>query len=358
MDENSSGDMGGNPGVVTRHVIAGMHVKDVNEHLLAYRYASGTGARCRLNMYSYEGYPKHDPGRLGANANVYALGIAEAAAFGGGGCYAPTRQRPEFSPVRAAYNRFFSENADLYRGKLPYSQVGIIGFVLPNYYGDRATYSGVDQCLQTLMAGHVLSDIVPERVFTDEWIARYPALVVPYCAIMSASQMATLVAYARKGGKLILLGATTAARDRFGRQRDPNERKPLLEAAQLCLDSDLGAALADGAPIAAFGLCPENVAPLVRFAAYVDDPREPTELILHCVNYDVDLGTDHDRVGTVHDLALSIPLPVGRSAVRAVLETPGCTAQPLAVSSRNGRAELTVPQLRIYSVVHLSLGTG
>ncbi len=360
MDENSTGEYGTHPGVARAHIIAGLHVKHLNDNLLTYKYAAGTGARCRAALLCRSGYPKSDYDNLGPNANVGTLGIAETAAFGGGGCYLhrSTEAAPWLAQVRATYNKFFEQNANLYRSKYPFAQVGIVAFVLPNYFNDRTAFSGVDQALHVLMGKQVTADLIPERVFTAEWIGRYPALVVPSITIISDSQMSTLVNYAKAGGKLILVGKDIATRDRFGRERSAEAIQPLLDAATARYDRDLSEALAEGQALSGLQLCSPKTAPLVRFAAYGDDPYRPTELILHCVNYDVDLGLKHDRVGAVSNLELTIPLPAGTSARAAVFKAPGELDAKLKVENAEGHVRIVVPRLNIYGIVHISLQRG
>ncbi len=277
------------------HVIAGMYVTRANDSLLSYRYAAGTGAQCRANLMGYPGYPKSNPAELGANANVGALGIAEAAALGGGGCYLHDGPAgaPWLGPVRAAYNAFFARNASLYRGMYPFGQVGIAAFTLPSYFGDRTALSGVDQALHALAERHVLADLIPERVFTPEWIRRYPALVVPFAPILSDAEVDTLIGYARAGGRLVLWGDKVGSRDQLGRERGREALAKLRKAAAAWHRE--GPFPEDAPWLSEGALCPPAAAPLVRFAAYVNDPARPTRLALHCVNYDVDLGLKHDH---------------------------------------------------------------
>ena len=355
MHENSSREYGGNAGVLRKHVIAGLHVKHLNDHLLAFKYAAGTGARCRSNMFSYPGHPKTDLANLGANANAYALGLAGPAAFGGGGCYAPTRNHAWLGQVRATYNRFFRDNVALYDGKYPFGQVGLIGFVLPNYFGDRSAYRGVAQSLHVLMGRQILVDIIPERVFKPEWIARWPVLVVPRCAFISDSQLSALLDYAKQGGKLVLLGKNVGTRDQLGRERAPEQLRPLAQAATAAFETDLAEGLGRDGIFAHLPLCRHEEARLVRFAAYVDRVRNPTELVLHCVNMDVDLGTAHNRVGVVNGLELNVPLPAGTRAASGVYKAPGQTDTPVEVRNEAGRVRLTIPRLTVYGIVRLPL---
>jgi len=357
MDENSSGEYGTHPGTLTTHIVAGMYARHTNDNILAYKYATGTGFRCRMNLLCRSGYPRGDYAELGPNANVGSLGIAEASAFGGGGCYlhrAPDAH-PWLAEVRGTWNAFFDRCADDLTGKYPWGQVAVFAPVAPSYFNDHTTYSGVEHALHVLLKHKILADLVTENTFRPEWPARYQAVVVPFVPIMSDAQMQGLIDYAQAGGTLVLIGDDVAARDHLGRERAPKARQPLLDAATLHDPASIYPALAEGGPLGGMALAPRDAGPLVRMAAYTDDPAEPTELLVHLVNYDVRLGFDHDEVGSVEDLALSVPLPEGTTATAAVLRAPGAEDLDLDVSSAGGTARLTVPRLDIYAYVRLSL---
>ena len=355
MDENSSGELGGNPGASSAHIIAGLHIKGVNDNILTYKYAAGTGARCRGNVLAYAGHPNSDPEGLGAGYNTAVLAMAEPAAFGGGGCYAPVGGAQDLERAIALMNDFFDANRGLLAGKYPFGRVGVLGFALPNYFDDATAYAATGQVLKLLMRAHILADIIPERVFTPDWIARWPALVVPHVRIMSDSQLQALVDYAKAGGKLVLLGSEIATRDQLGRERPAEEIQPLLEAASASHGLDFSACVREGGPLHGLALCDREVAPEARFAAYVDHPDRPTELILHAVNYDVQLGTAHGEVGEVENLGLSVPLPPGTAAASATLKAPGDRDISLTVECKADRASLTIPMLHIYGIVHIRL---
>jgi len=355
MHEHSGGELGGNPGLLRRHVIAGIGTREVNDHLYEYKVAAGTGAACRANVLAYSGYPKADPANRGANPAVAALGIAEAAAFGGGGCYAPIDFHPWYPALCATHNRFFAANTALYAGKLPYGQVGILGFVWPGFMGERGATTGTRAALREVLGRHLLADVIPERVFTPAWIARYPVLIVPGIAVLSDAQLQALIDYARQGGRLVLLGETAGRRGAFGRARSAEAVAALEQAASRRCGGDLRDAWAPGGPLAGLELCPAAAAPLVRFAAYTDALERPTEVIVHAVNYDVDLGVARGRVGVVSPLEIAVPLPAGMRAGTAVLSSPEAGAVPLAAATVAGRARLSLPRLGVYGVVRITL---
>jgi hypothetical protein len=357
MDENSTGEYGTHPGMIQSHVIAGIYNTHVNDNILSYKFATGAGTRCRVNLLCRSGYPRSEPGELGANANTGSLGIAESAAFGGGGCYLNRGplQSPWLNPVRATWNAFLADNRDLYEGKYPYGQVGIFTPVWPQYFNDRATVSGAGYVLQALGESHILCDLMTERILTPEWLARYPAVVVPFVRIMSESQRRALIDYAQAGGKLIVLGNDVAALDRFGRERAPALVQELLDAATARDPASIAGALEQGGALADMPLCQPDVAELVRMSAYVNDPNAPTEMTLHLVNYAVRLGLKHDEVESVEELELSVPLPPDTTATSAVLKCPGSADVDLTVTED---AKIIVPRLDIYGLVHIALKRG
>ncbi|MGD9495525.1 MAG: hypothetical protein AB7Y46_04345 [Armatimonadota bacterium] len=356
MDENSSGAFGGHPGVARRHVVAGLYTQHVNSNMLAFRCAPAIGAQCRVSMMCYSGYPQRDEANLGPNVHVGYLGLAEAAAFGGGGTYLMYRpsQHPWMAHVRATMNDFFARNADLYARRYPWGQVAIFAPVLPGYFGDSSAYQAAGQALDVLADRGLLVDLLTEQTFSPEAMARYQMVVVPSVRIMSDAQMQALIDYAEEG-TLVLMGGETAARDQFGRERPMDQRLPLLSAADAQTPGTLPDDLAVKMPAP---LRAHDVAPLVRFAAYVDDWEAPTDLTVHCVNYDVDIGTAHDRVGAIEDLHLTIPLPPGTTATSATLKAPAAEDVELPVTGGAGVAEVTIPRLDVYAFVHLTLAGG
>ncbi len=360
MDENSVGGFGTHPGQITQHIVAGMYDQHVNDNMLAYKYATGAGFPCRMNLLCRSGYPTSDYGALGPNKYVGALGIAEASAFGGGGCYLHRgpRHAEWLIPVRAKWNAFFDRCARDLAGKYPWGQVAIFAPVAPSYFNDRMTYSGAEHTLRTLLERKILADLITENTFTAERLARYEAVVVPFVAIMSDAQMQTLIDYGDAGGTLVLIGEDVASRDRFGRDRAEADRQALLDAAALHTPASVDQALVDGAALAELPLGARNEAPLVRMAAYVDDPEAPTELLLHMVNYDVHLGMDEPRLNAVSDLALTVPLPTGTVATGATLKRPDADDLPVAVACEGGTARLTVPELNIYAYLRIPLQRG
>lgn len=356
MHEDSGGDLGGNPGVVRRHAIAGLYTRRVKDHLYEFRAAAGAGAVCRANVLAYAGYPKADPEHLGPNPNVALLGMAEAAAFGGGGSYAPIELHPWYAGVCAEFGRFVAANSALYAGKYPFGEVGVLAFVWPGFLGDRAAAALSRASLLDALGRHVLADLIPERVFSPEWLARYRAVVVPGCTVLTDEQLGVLAAYARQGGRLVVLGAEAGTRDACGRPRPLEALAGFREAAFRC-DRDLGPAWASGGPLAGLELCPENAGPLVRFAAYADAPRDPRQIVLHAVNYDVDVGLGAVRVGAVEGLEVSIHLPPGTRAVQAVWKAPGAPDCPLEVEAGagGGRARFRIPRLDVYGLAAVTL---
>ncbi len=360
MDENSTGDYGTHPGWITHHIVAGMYSPHVNDNILAYKYATGAGFKCRTNLLCRSGYPRGDYGELGPNANVGALGIAEASAFGGGGCYLHRgpREQPALILVREQWNAFLDRCAPDLTGKQPWGQVAIYAPVAPQYFNDTSTYNGADFTLRALLSRKILADLLTENTLSAERLARYQAVVVPFAPLMSDAEMRTLIDYADAGGTLVLIGMDVAKRDHLGRERSDADRQSLLDAAALQDPASILPALHEGGLLADYPLGERSSGPFVRMAAYVDDPAAPAELLLHLVNYDVRLGLDHDEVGEVEGLELRVPLPEGTVASDATLKRPEAEDASVPVVCEGGVARMTVPELAIYGYLRIPLQRG
>ncbi len=356
MDENSSGAFGGHPGIARRHVVAGLYMRNLNSTMFSFRWAPAIGSTCRVSMMPYAGYPVSDQANLGGNANTGYLGLAEAAAFGGGGTYLMYRPLTNawMAPVREEMNAFFERNADLYADRYPWGQVAIFAPALPSYFNDRGSEETARAALDLLSARGLLVDLLSENTLSQEALSRYELVVLPRVRILSESQMAAFVGYANAGGRLVIIGEDTAERDHLGRDRAEIARAPLLQCAEAVLPGAL-TQLEQGGTALPTPLRDDTAGDLLRFAAYVDDWSEPRELTVHAVNYDVDIGTINDRVGAHEDLRLTIPLPDGTRATSATLHAPGADDLALPITAQADAIQVTLPRFDIYAFVEVDL---
>ena len=355
MYENSVGTYGTNPGRTRSHVIAGIYAAHTNDNIFAHQAAAAAGAPCRSALLTRPGYPKTDPAwRM--NEPAAELGIAEAAAFSGGGCFLhdSPKSYPDLAPARAKYNAFFATHRSWYEGYWPGGSVGVLTMLSQTLTGDRRHLAAAQSLLETLLAGQVPADPVVEREHNTD-LSRYPVLLVPPVTNLPDVWVQKLVAYAQAGGKLLVSQAeTTAALDHLGRPRDPAAAAAFRRLGAPLPDdpSDL---LGPQGALAGYALTDPTKAEALRAAVYVDSPTQPRRLVLHLVNYDVMLGVNGGQVGALDNVPLRLRLP-GKQRVRQVtLAVPGGADRLLAFKQAASHATFTVPRLDLYAVCLVEL---
>jgi len=370
MYELSVGDYGTHPGLVRSRIVDDIYMQVHNDHCWQFKYTQAVRRRVKALVLTRAGYPK-TRASLELNVNTAALGMAEAATFGSGAGFLLRPRWDEYRDVLNQYRRFFEEHADLYTGLVPYAQVAVAAFSEQNFYGNDKQIAQARKVTAELLGSHILFDYVTEDYFTAENLANYRAVIFPQVVYANPDQIAALTEYVQGGGVALVLGVTPTA-DMCLRPYDP---PPLAEKLGLPQEGPAGEkTLSDGkgtwlyadqmpgnglrkALHTALG---EDVAVMaggseaVRFNAFVH--LDEGFLMLHVLNYDVPLGVDEEPVADKSNLTLSIPLPEGAKATSAQAYDPD-QAQPetLAVRTADGRAELTLPDLRIYKAVKIQV---
>ena len=351
MDENSVGACGTHPGSVFEHVIAGIGVRRINDNIFCFRHTYAANGRVRAALLTRPGYPRVDRAFM-MNPDVAALGLAEAAAFSGGGgfLHRPAVGRYEnLAPVRNAFNAFFESHRGLYEGYVPDGQVALACFGEQQFYGHSAHISQANALLHALMQRHLLVDVATERTWSREGLGRYRALVIPGVRYMSDAEQQTALEFAGEG-RLIVTHDT----GKFDLQMREHKRD-LFAAYRMRPRAAELAALLEAEHLAepVLEAKPENAH--LRAAAYADRPDAPARLTLHVVDYAVALGLDAAPARPVTRVAVRLPLPAGRAAAGVTLASPWGDDAALPVRTRRGAAEFVIPSMRIYCVCSVEL---
>jgi hypothetical protein len=181
--------------------------------------------------------------------------------------------------------------------------------------------------------------------FTARQVADYECVVLPDCPDMTDRQVAELLAYVQGGGRLLVYG-------RMAENADTPARAALLAHANTVA---LGAGVGDPAEID--GVARQIISLLPDGRNQVESSA-PAALgvqlqqtgggrsVLHLVNYAYNVAEDKHE--PLHNLAVSVRLPfVARSAVLHTLHGE----RELAVTTRGGRAEVTVSQFPLYGAI-------
>lgn len=355
MAENSIGTYGTHPGRTRSHVIAGIHVAHTNDNMFAHQVSAAAGARCRSALLTRPGYPKTSPAWQ-MNVPSAELGVAEAAAFSGGGCFLhrPPKNDPDFDAARDKYNKFFAEHKDWYEGYWPAAPVGVLAMLSQALTGDRPHVGAAQGLLETLQSAGLAADPVVERSLPTDF-SRYRFLLVPPVKNLPETWVRKLSEYARGGGKLIMSqDPATAALDHLGRPRDEAALAAFRKLAE-----PLPAAPADllgpQGPLSQFAILGHPQADGVRCAVYADHPSAPKRMTLHLVNYDVMLGVKGGQVGALDRVPVRLTLPDGRRAQRVTVAVPGGADQVIPCKQDGSRLSFTLPRLDITAVCLVEL---
>ncbi len=299
------------PGCATTHVVGPFERTRYHDNLFAYACTFGVGGRVRANTLIGEGRPRE---RYGYNRNAVLLVHAEAAAFSGGGmARSPgAMSSPEFNEVQNLYRRHYEQYGDLYEGKHTWPQAAVACFGSEYYYGNKGHIGAAKAAYDALLERHILTDVLRAPGCFLENLRRYKLIVLPDVQHLSGEQMRALVAYSEGPGELLVYGETGKFDDRM-RERQDNPLAALCAGSYFDYET-LGAKLGKLRAVMPPVIEPDGLDDLraqgaVKAAAYVQAAEDPRQVILHILNYNVELGRELDDVEKVPTLKVRLPLP-------------------------------------------------
>ncbi|MEA3400271.1 MAG: hypothetical protein U9R79_03400 [Armatimonadota bacterium] len=392
MYELSVGDYGTHPGLVRSRIVEDIHLNVRNHHTWQLKYTAAVRERVSPLLLTRGGYPNIKPNQA-LNVPTAELGNAEAAAFGSGAGFLLRPRWDRYGSVLNTYRAFFEAHADLYEGLLPYAQVAVAAFGDQNLYEHQDHISSVQQITDELVNAHVLFDYVVEDRFTAEELGQYRTVIVPDVKYASPEQIAALESYMEGGGRAMIIGGTPT-HDLQVRPLDaealPDVMRPTdddspiryqrqgqgswLWISQVPLDR-LGAAIAAPHDTLAAGYTSfEQFTAALSTAEYAERlsiapgtgpglrvnafaAPDGSRLVLHVLNYDVELGGEPAPVQAKQNIDLHLPLPQGTEVASVIAFSPD-RQEPASLGHRveDGRALITLPSLRIYEVLQIELG--
>jgi hypothetical protein len=227
----------------------------------------------------------------------------------------------------AAAHRFVSENQDLFLGSCLFGNVAVV-------MDDRL--KGYD-LLKRLARENVQFEVLFEDRLTPGLLNRYQRVLVSDAKLISDEGLTALVAYARNGGKMMVVGES-GAMNLWGQPRAQNplaadgpwEKRPANAS-----EEDLARFLKDGVA-ARFEVVGH---PEVLFTVTKPRDGEEKKLIVHVMNY---------RKHPLIDVRLRCP-PAKAVSLRSV--APDCSR----IQPASAPGEWLVPKLGVYSILVLTL---
>ena len=365
MFEKSRGDYGTHPGLVFCPLLGDLKMRVINDNIFEYTFVRSLRERVRPVILSRPGYPHSKPW-LRLNLDAARLGMAECAAFSGGGGFL---LRPRFDIYRDAlneYREFFEKHPDLYAGLLPYASTALLALPEQEWFGNPRHLAAVRRITPRLADAHVPFEFLSRRRFEALRFPQSRTVAALDARVLSDRQLAVLARFVNSGGTLVVTGAFGDV-DEYLRPRPslpapfaaishtrPGRKTTVGPGTMIRTTTD--AALVKALSAETVGVSRDDGNPTdgVRLNLY----RTPdgNRVVLHIVNYNVPLGTAPAPVESVHGLHFRFPLPPKRRIVSARLLIPG-TPSPIAldVTEKNDAVVLPIPAVRIYAVVDIRL---
>lgn len=277
--------------------------------------------------------------------NVMELGLAEMAAFSGGGGFAA------FGPQQAKYRSFFKKYPELYEG---WQMAGPDALLLAWWGGNPLNY--LRPISQPTFHEALTSTHRPLTILVDATLPTDPNTLNGFQTLwleardydLSPPQQKALEEYVRGGGWLVLAhqkitwnGQPIA--EHFGVSSSQPDRRIGQGRVLLCSPAQ---------PV--FRTLP--IAPTtgrnahLRFALY----RKQNQLALHVVNYNVCVLDPTKRIFPVEPTPVELPAPAGWNQAQAIAYSPDWPhPQQLPCQVSKGKLQFVLPAIRLYQVVLL-----
>jgi len=157
-------------------------------NVFAFRWAMAAGTRAGTLLYKSTCERAAD------------LSEAEAAAGGGGAFIQIGLEAPQ---SRARWKQFFHQHADFWDQGRSWCQVGLLFFNDQAFYEYPEHYALVQRLAKVFSESQIPFDLIVEPGL--DTIESYPVIVAPMLRYLDDAQINTLLAYARKGGRLVIV---------------------------------------------------------------------------------------------------------------------------------------------------------
>ncbi|MBN2449215.1 MAG: hypothetical protein JXR77_02430 [Lentisphaeria bacterium] len=356
MFEKSAGSHGTHPGLVLDPIVGDLALRSLNDNIFEYVFVRSLRERVRPVVLTRPGYPQSRPW-LRLNADAARLGMAECAAFSGGGGFL---LRPRFDVYQDAlneYREFFESHPELYAGLLPHEAVTVLALAEQDWLGNGRHLALVRRLTPMLADAHVPFGFLSERRLDRGDTPPAATLVACGLSGLPASRLRVLADHVRAGGSLLLTDRLTAD----GAPSGPHGNVPAI------LDPQAGTGgrvrLLDDLESVPAALAPHAI-PVrredggstagLRLALY----RSPDgrRLLCHLVNVHVPLGTAAPPPEVAENVRVSLPIPeAARVAGFRVLSPDQPSPLEAELTQTPGAATVRLPSLRIYAVIELGL---
>lgn len=347
MFEKSTGERGTHPG------LAGGRV---NHNVVELKYVQCLRKMVKPVILTRSGYPQSQP-EFEMNRASAALGCAEMAAFGNGGGFLIRPNWPDGAPVVKQYRAFYERNADLYSTNDTFTPVAVAYWGEQKLAGNKKHAEVVRAVSDQLLASRVAFDYVVEESCTNNFIRRYPALILPEVTRVEPKVLDNLGRYVQQGGNVMIVGAHPESSPLLPMVKTRSPGRGLVARLE-SLDEPgaIASWLNDYVHVGAQLLADDGREELQRVFvnSFARRSRETGDirLAVHLVNYNVPLGVNAPPPAPLPDLMLRLPMPPNLK-LRGITTLDPDAAEPDKIEWKQGESGLLIklPKLAIYKVV-------
>ena len=263
-------------------------------------------------------------------------------------------ENPTAFETLARYTNFRRRHERLYAAAVPLSDVAL---VLPRQSVLQRNPDSLDafrELGQELVERQLLVDILADENIADGRLKNYLAVALPQAIVLSDSQLKALHRIASQGGQVLYWGKKTGTKTETGARRTNVD---LRQFRMVTSETPTIAADVIAAQLKKRGGTSIKSPWTVRAAAYV----QPTQVVLHLVNYNRDesidktlKGPELERPISAQNIAVDFRLPDNRKPKSVVAHSPDRDKpMQLDFEVRNGRVIFILPELKVYSVISI-----
>lgn len=302
--------------------------------------------------------------------------IAEGVA--NGGCSTPwgffLHESSELKQAAVKYNKFIEKYEEMYRGYDNVAEVAVVmpvkTTVLKKLLGDEDQYmtNGASIASRMLNDLHIPHDVIfAEDRFEYRKLAKYKMLIFPETDILSDENYKTVKSFAASGGVVLATGDSFLFNDSMKfRNCDIDGSNVYITAEKFSreylnkrLTADKEIILQDSMTALISRVNPSDL--LITTAAPLTAVTITTsgrDLLVHCVNYNINRGPYSIRGIPDRDIGFSIATSGNVKDVFLISpDDEVCSKEKLDFTQSGSRVEFRLPQLLYYSIIEIKYGS-
>ena len=351
--ELSFATFGTYPGTFSIPLLGKARKQFFQDSMLEYRFLEGLRSRARpVVLTRGGGYPRVIP-RLDINPQVAALGLAEAAAFSGGGGLATRIQEEVYGEANNRFRKMVEQHPEYFDGWKPYARSALLFFPEQQYIGDYSHMYDARVALRELTRNHALFQVISERRVEQGDFEGVTHLMIPGRVTLTDRQFSVLEDFVENGGTITLSGKISLLAPvsdvmvrRVGEWNAVGIGQTMSRGKGKIANVGYPRKLPSDPALETVLLTSDRSVLLDRVAVNAYVSEEGGSYMLHLVNYHVPQGREPQPVSVIRNLGVTVPVAWGKVVLAEGMLYPELSAI--------GRGKNVLEQLGIYAVMKWS----